>query len=83
MFFATSRRARPRSSTVDPALVHEEVRLVPGRHRLDATLSEVAGPSTRSDAPVPLKRWLSTDVDVESGRVLLLELSSQLELIFR
>jgi hypothetical protein len=66
-----------------PTFVYEEVRLVPGRHRLEATLSEVAGSSTRSDAPVPLERRLSTEVDVESGRVLLLELSSQLELILR
>jgi hypothetical protein len=32
---------------------------------------------------VPIQRRLSTVVDVESGRVLLLELSSQLELIPR
>jgi len=59
------------------------VRLVPGPHRLESTLSEVAGPSTRSGAPMPIQRRLSTDVNVESGPVLLLELSSQLELILR
>jgi hypothetical protein len=30
----------------------------------------------RIDASVPLERWLSTDVDVESGRVFLLDLLS-------
>src|SRR6185436_13101314 len=69
----SSRPRGGRDDVVALLILPVEVRLVPGRHRLEATLSEVAGPSTRNDAPVPLQPWLSTDVDVEWGRVLLLE----------
>jgi hypothetical protein len=65
-----------------PTFVYEELALVPGRHRLEATLSEAIG-SARSDAPPSPERRLVAEVEVSPGQVLLLELSSQQELILR
>jgi hypothetical protein len=66
-----------------PTFVYEEVPLRPGHYRLEATLAEGGGPATRSDAPPPLERRFAADVDVAPGRVLLLELSNQQELVLR
>jgi hypothetical protein len=66
-----------------PTFVYEEVELRPGRYRLEASLAEGGGPATRSDAPPPLERRFAADVDVVPGRILLLELSSQQELVLR
>jgi hypothetical protein len=64
-----------------PTFVYEEVELRPGRYRLEASLAESGGPAGRSD---PLfERRFEANVDVEPGRVLLLELSSQQELVLR
>jgi hypothetical protein len=66
-----------------PTFVYEEVALRPGRYHLEAFLTEAGGPGTRRDAPSPLERRFEADVDVTPGRVLLLELSGQQELILR
>jgi hypothetical protein len=66
-----------------PTFVYEEVPLRPGRYRLEATLAEGRGPAGRSDAPPPLERRFEADVDVASGRILVLELSNQQELVLR
>jgi hypothetical protein len=65
-----------------PTFVYEELALVPGRHRLEATLSEAIG-SARSDAPPSPERRLVAEVEVSPGEVLLLELLSQQELALR
>lgn len=65
-----------------PTFVYEELDLLPGRHRLEATLGEAAGPA-RSDATSPPERRLVAEVEVSPGEVLLLELSSQQELALR
>jgi hypothetical protein len=66
-----------------PTFVYEEVVLVPGRHRLEATLAEAGEAPKRGAAAAPLERRLEADVDVASRQVLLLELSSQRELTLR
>jgi hypothetical protein len=66
-----------------PTFVYEEVPLRPGRYRLEASLVEGGGTATRSDAPPPLERRFAADVDVAPGRILLLELSNQQELVLR
>jgi hypothetical protein len=66
-----------------PTFVYEEVELRPGRYRLEASLAESGGPTQRTDAPPPLARRFEADVDVAPGRILLLELSSQQELVLR
>jgi hypothetical protein len=66
-----------------PTFVYEEVPLRPGRYRLEATLAETGGPATRSDAPPLFARGFAADVDVAPGRVLLLELSNQQDLVLR
>jgi hypothetical protein len=67
-----------------PTFVYEEVELRPGRYRLEAILAEAGRlPGRSSDAPPALERRFAADVDVAPGRVLLLELSSQQELVLR
>jgi hypothetical protein len=66
-----------------PTFVYEEVQLRPGRYRIEASLAEIGGRATRSDASPPLERRFEADVDVPSGRILLLELSSNQELVLR
>jgi hypothetical protein len=59
-----------------PTFVYEEIALVPGRRRVEATLTEggaAAGPGRR----------IVTEIEVTPGQVLLLELSGQQELILR
>jgi hypothetical protein len=65
-----------------PTFVYEELDLPPGRHRLEAALAEAGGPA-RSDATSPPERRLVAEVEVGPGQVLLLELSSQQELVLR
>jgi len=64
-----------------PTFVYEELALAPGRHRLEATLTEGIA-SARSEAP-PSERRLVAEVEVSPGEILLLELSSQQELALR
>jgi hypothetical protein len=66
-----------------PTFVYEEVELLPGRYRLEASLAESGGPATRRAGPPPLERRLAVEVDVAPGRILLLELSSDQELTVR
>jgi hypothetical protein len=78
------RTCRPSGLRGDgPTFVYEEVELLPGRYRVEATLAEGGGPASGSDAPPPLVRRFAADVDVAPGRILLLELSSQQELVLR
>jgi hypothetical protein len=64
-----------------PTFVYEEIALVPGLSRFEATMDE-AGVS-RADATARPGRRIVAEMKVEPGQVLLLELSSQQELILR
>jgi hypothetical protein len=66
-----------------PTFVYEEIALVPGRRRFEATLAEGGVLSPPADATAGPGRRIVTEIEVEPGQVLLLELSGQQELILR
>jgi len=66
-----------------PTFVYEELVLPLGQHVLEAALAETGGPPTQGDATLSPERRMVAEVEVESGQVLLLELSNQQELTLR
>ncbi len=66
-----------------PTFVYEELPLSPGRHRLEATLAESSRPPAHGDAASGIEQRMTADVEVRPEQVLLLELSTERELILR
>jgi hypothetical protein len=66
-----------------PTFVYEELPLSPGRYRLEATLAESSRPPARGGAAPAVERRITADVEVRPEQVLLLELSTERELIVR
>ena len=66
-----------------PTFVYEELELVPGPHRFEATMDEAGPTPPRADTTSGRGRRIVAEVRVEPGQVLLLELSGEQELILR
>lgn len=66
-----------------PTFVYEELSVPLGRHTLEAALVETGGAPAKGDATSSPARRIVAMVEIESGHVLLLELSSQQELALR
>ncbi len=66
-----------------PTFVYEELSVPLGRHVLEGALVEAGGAPAKGAATSSSERRIAATVEVESGQVLLLELSNQQELTLR